>query len=122
MNPFFVVIRVDGGWNWRIRPKMVRMIVMNVTANKMKLMIQMNNFQRSLDRYLTSEPPDDSWWFEFCADQIKTADEKFDRYADRVDQWMERLYEKYFHRYDDQWRETAKHCAEIISRLLKFLK
>lgn len=55
----------------------------------------MTPFQKSLDRYLTSEPPDDTWWFEECSDKLDPIFDVTDRSTERkVEKWMEYLFRK----------------------------
>lgn len=47
------------------------------------------SFRLALDRYLTQEPPDDTWWFEQCAEHIESdVDDK------KIEKWMEYLFNK----------------------------
>lgn len=69
----------------------------------------MNNWQKSLDRYLTQEPPDDSWWFEKCSDLIKISEELWNKYEQRVEIWMEFFFNR---------ERTPEYAAKIIEALI----
>lgn len=79
----------------------------------------MSDWKKSLDRYLTQEPPDDSWWFEKCAELIPdrtwelilTQDHKKEiKFSDAIDKWMDRLYDKGY---------TPERASQIIIYAIK---
>lgn len=49
------------------------------------------SFRIALDRYLTQEPPDDTWWFEQCAEYIEP---DIDVNNKKIEKWMEYLFNK----------------------------
>jgi len=68
------------------------------------------NWKASLDRYLTQEPPDDTWWFESCAESIQCTDKQFDDHEKSIDKWMDFMFDK---------GSTPAYAANIISKILK---
>lgn len=67
----------------------------------------MTPFQRSLDRYLTQEPPDDTWWFEKCADLLKCP--YLPEYESKIEKWMDFLFSK---------DHTPEYAANLIDKLI----
>lgn len=52
----------------------------------------MTPFQQSLDRYLTQEPPDDTWWFEQTAELLTCPDNP--ETERKIEKWMDYLFNK----------------------------
>lgn len=63
---------------------------------------------KGLDNYLTQEPPDNSWWFEKCADLIP--ENVHSLYETTIEKWMEGLFEKDY---------TPEKAARIINLALE---
>lgn len=68
----------------------------------------MTPFQRALDKYLTQEPPDDTWWFEQCADLLTCP--YIPETEPKIEKWMEFLFNKDY---------SPKQAALLIDKTIK---